>query len=76
MQFATRGEQSYLTLEQSKILVEKLQELHAKKVFNTDTELLHQSMEFHVPILNPPIGMILISSNKEYLLCGTQLQLR
>ena len=75
MQFATHGEQSYLTLEQSKILVENVQELHAK-AFNTDTELLQQSMEFHVPMLNPPIGMILISSNKEYLLCGTQLQLR
>ena len=73
VQFTTCSKQSYLT-EQSKILVENLQELHAK-AFNTDTELLQQS-EFQVSMLNPLIGMILISSSKEYLLCGTQLQLR
>lgn len=36
VQFATCGKQSYLTLEQSKIFVENLQELRAK-AFNTDT---------------------------------------
>lgn len=75
VQFATNGKQSYLTPDQAKVLVENLHELDAK-AFDTDRELLQQLMEYQVSLSKPPIGMILISSSKECLLCGSQLQLR
>lgn len=75
VQFATCGNQSYLTPDQAKVLVENLHELDAK-AFDTDRELLQQLMELQVSASKPPIGLILISSNKECLLCGSQLQLR
>ena len=75
VQFATCGKQAYLTPDQAKMLVENLQELDAK-AFDTDRELLQQLMEFQVSVSKPPIRMILISSNKECLLCGSELQLR
>ena len=75
VQFATNGKQSHLTPDQAKVLVENLYELDAK-AFDSDRELLQQLMEFQVSLSKPPIGMILISSNKECLLCGSQLQLR
>lgn len=54
--------------------MENMQELDAM-AFATDRKLLHDLMAFHVPRIKP-LGLVLISSKKECVLCGSKLQVR
>lgn len=77
VEFATLGktDRAAVTTEQARVLMENLKSLDAQ-AFSTDQQLLQELTRMPVPSRNEPLGLILISSREECILCGSKLLVR
>lgn len=63
-----------ISANEIRVLMENIQEVDSE-AFATDTELIQELMKFQFP-KQKPLGLILVSSNQNCLLCNKHLLLR